>query len=229
MNNLYDYIQIDSLVCEIYNEDLEILAENFDEFAKIKKANNNIQIIEDIIEDIKEYSILLSYPNPEKEISWAFNSLFIKFAFLITLKQDLINFSNHFKKIKTDKNLTDIISNNFIDFLFSKSDELILDFKNLLKENKFSSIRRGLNFKIVKTMNDFLKTEDLEEKINIWFELEDILDCELNLTDQDVEIFKNNNKDLTTFLEEWLFLNISLNTTRNVMHAFVKRTNNRIR
>ncbi|MBY7704308.1 hypothetical protein JIY74_29125 [Vibrio harveyi] len=69
MNNLYDYIQIDSLVCEIYNEDLEILAENFDEFAKIKKANNNIQIIEDIIEDIKEYSILLSYPNPEKEIS----------------------------------------------------------------------------------------------------------------------------------------------------------------
>lgn len=37
MNNLYDYIQIDSLVCEIYNEDLEILAENFDEFAKIKK------------------------------------------------------------------------------------------------------------------------------------------------------------------------------------------------
>ncbi|MDQ0568099.1 hypothetical protein [Mycoplasma yeatsii] len=221
MNNLYDCIQIDSLICEVYENELDMLCSYYPEVKQVRQYND-IQIAENILDDLKNYIFTFPYEEYE-EISLCFKAAALKFGILIGLKRDLAKFSEEFGEIKTDKNLTELISHEFLSFLLIRLEDIVLECKKLLKEFKFSFARRGFNNKIVRAMNGFLDAVILRDKIDFLNKIEELIDYAGDISDQEVEKFNNMGINILDFLDEWLMLNTSFHAIRSVMDTFARR------
>ncbi|UWD35270.1 hypothetical protein NX779_01370 [Mycoplasma cottewii] len=221
MNNLYDYIQIDSLICEVYQNELDMICSYYPEVKRVRQ-HNDIQIAENILDDLKKYIFAFPYEEYE-EISLCFKATALKFGILLGLKKDLAKFSEEFGEIKTDKNLTELISQEFVSFLLIKLEDIVLECKKILKEFKFSFVKRGFNNKIVRAMNGFLDEFFLSEKIDFLDKIAELIDYAGDLSDQEIEKFNNMGINILDFLDEWLMLSTAFQAIRSTMDTFARR------